>query len=193
MAEVTREDRQAVAQMDLEETKAAVEGADNAIARRLRALQMTRRAPPPVTPAESQNTPIALALKACEERDEVVAARDAVTRERDRLARELEAVSAERDAAVAGRDAAIAAGSAAIASTVELEAAAAKKKKRKQRARPSPLKSRAELEVAAAKEKGATLSPSTEKGSRRRRAADEDATASDDSSGIEDEMAPRTP
>ena len=115
MAEFTREDRQALARMDLEETKAAVEGADNAIARRLREMQFRAARPAPVTPAEPQNTPTALAVKACRERDEVAAARDEVTLERDRLARELEAVSAERDAAVAGRDAAIAAGSAAIA------------------------------------------------------------------------------
>ena len=174
-----------MAAMNVEEQKEAVEGADNAIARRLREMQFRAARPAPVTPAEPQNTPTALAVKACQERDKAVAARDEVTRERDRLARELEAVSAERDAAVAGRDAAIAAGSAAIARTAELEAAAAKKKKRKQSARPSPLKSRAELDVAAAKEKGATMSPSTEKGSRRRQAADDDATASDGSSGIE--------
>ena len=93
---------------DPEETKAAVEGADNPLARRLRELQFQAAPPAPVTPAEPQNTPTALAIKACEERDQAAAARDEVTRERDRLARELEAVSAERDAAVAGRDAAVA-------------------------------------------------------------------------------------
>ena len=92
-----------------------VEGADNALTRRLKEMQFRAARQTPVTPAESQNTPTALAIKACRERDEAVATRDAVTRERDRLARELEAVSAERDAAVAGRDAAIAAGSAAVA------------------------------------------------------------------------------
>ena len=71
---------QSVAAYDqiVEETKAAVEGADNAIARRLRVLPMTRRAPGPVTPAEPQNTPIALAVKACRERDEAAEARDEV-------------------------------------------------------------------------------------------------------------------
>ena len=68
MADTTREERQEVAAMNVEEQKEAVEGADNAIARRLRVLQMSRRAPAPVTPVEPQNTPIALALKACEER-----------------------------------------------------------------------------------------------------------------------------
>ena len=108
MADTTREERQEVAAMNVEEQKEAVEGADNAIARRLRELQFRAAAPVPVTPAELENTPTALALKACEERDEAVATRDAVTRERDRLARELEA-------AVPQRDAAIAAGSAAVA------------------------------------------------------------------------------
>ena len=94
--------------MNVEETKAAVEGADNALTRRLRELQFRAAPPAPVSPVEPQNTPTALAIKACRERDEAVATRDAVTRERDRLARELAAVSAERDAAVAGRDAAVA-------------------------------------------------------------------------------------
>jgi len=115
MAEFTREDRQEVAAMNVEEQKEAVEGADNAIARRLREMQFRAARPAPVTPAEPQNTPTALAVKACRERDEAVAARDEAARERDRLARELDAVSAERDAAVAGRDAAVAAGSAAVA------------------------------------------------------------------------------
>ena len=108
MAEFTREDRQEVAAMNVEEQKEAVEGADNAIARRLREMQFRAARPAPVTPAEPQNTPTALAIKACRERDEAVATRDAVTRERDRLARKLAAVSAERDAAVTGRDAAVA-------------------------------------------------------------------------------------
>ena len=115
MADTTREERQEVAAMNVEEQKEAVEGADNAIARRLRELQFQAAPPAPVTPAEHQNTPMALAIKACRERDEAVAARDEAARERDRLARELDAVSAERDAAVSGRDAAVAAGSAAVA------------------------------------------------------------------------------
>ena len=108
MADTTREERQEVAAMNVEEQKEAVEGADNAIARRLREMQFRAARQAPVTPAPPQNTPIALALKACEERDEAVAAHDELARERDRLARELEA-------AVPQRDAAIAAGSAAVA------------------------------------------------------------------------------
>ena len=92
-----------MARMDMDEQKEAVEGADNAIARRLRELQFRAAAPVPVTPAELENTPTALAIKACRERDEAVATRDAVTRERDRLARELEAAVPQRDAAIAER------------------------------------------------------------------------------------------
>ena len=82
MAEITREDRQEVAAMNVEEQKEAVEGADNAIARRLRELQFRAAAPVPVTPAELENTPTALAIKACRERDEAAAARDARRRGR---------------------------------------------------------------------------------------------------------------
>ena len=108
MADTTRDDRRKVAASGSEEAKAAVEGTNNSISQRLRGMQFQAAAPAPVTPAESQNTPTALVLKACEERDEAAAARDEVTRERERLAREL-------DAAVATRDAAVAAGSAAVA------------------------------------------------------------------------------
>ena len=83
MADTTREERQEVAAMNVEEQKEAVEGADNAIARRLREMQFRAARPAPVTPAEPQNTPTALAVKACRERDEAVATRDAVTRDRE--------------------------------------------------------------------------------------------------------------
>jgi hypothetical protein len=78
MADATREERRDVEAMNVEEQKEAVEGADNAIARRLREMQFRAARPAPVTPAEPQNTPTALAVKACRERDEVAAARDAV-------------------------------------------------------------------------------------------------------------------